>query len=341
MSGPRADPVANSFTDPFALPADLPRAPAGRVRVLSLSGGGYRGLFTAAVIRALEARLSADPAQPTPFGQHFDLIAGTSIGGILATVLASGVTGAALQALLQARGSSIFPPLRLRGLRKLLGRAPYQPQRLREAITELLPGAQQQLLGEHPSALLLTTVNWTTSRLQLLGSRPTRQGDLPGLTLMDAMLATSAAPAHFPVHQFRHHRFVDGGLAANAPDLHALQCARQMHPGAEINMLSIGTANPLHGRDPSAVPGRGLMWALPVIELVTNAQEMLAVQECAAQMGPHRYLRLNVPPSSAQQKQMDFDVASQASTDLLLSLADDCLASLQQPEWHRLMAIVR
>ena len=327
---------------PYTLPADLPRAKAGRVRVLSLSGGGYRGLFTAAVIQGLEARLGTDPTHPTPFGRHFDLIAGTSIGGILATALSSGVTGAALQALLQDRGSRIFPPLRLRGLRKLLGRAPYRPQQLRDAITQLMPGADRQLLGEHLPALLLTSVNWTTSKLHLLGSRPTRsQRDRLGLTLMDAMLATSAAPAHFPVHAFQHHRFVDGGLAANAPDLHALRCAQEMHPGAEIHMLSIGTANPLHGRDPSAVPGRGLLWAGPVIELVTNAQEMLAVQECAARMGPHRYLRLNVTPSGAQQKQMDFDVANPTSTGLLRSLADDCLASLQPAEWHRLMAIVR
>ena len=326
---------------PFTLPAGLPRAAPGRVRVLSLSGGGYRGLFTAALIRALEARLGPDPARPTPFGQRFDLIAGTSIGGILATALGCRATGAALQALLQRRGSSIFPPMRLRGLRKLLGRAPYDPQRLRSAICELLPDAEQQLLGQHAPALLLTTVNWTTSKLQLLGSRPTLgQRDQLGLTLMDAMLATSAAPAHFPVHSFQHHRFVDGGLAANAPDLHALQCAQQMYPGAEVHMLSIGTANPLHGRDPSAVPGRGLMWAGPVIELVTSAQEMLAVQECAARMGTHRYLRLNMPPSSAQQKQLDFDVADQTSTDLLLSLADDCLASLQPADWHRLKAIV-
>ena len=327
--------------EPFTLPAGLPRAAPGRVRVLSLSGGGYRGLFTAALIRALEARLGPDPARPTPFGQRFDLIAGTSIGGIMATALSCRATGAALQALLQRRGSSIFPPMRLRGLRKLLGRAPYDPQRLRSAICELLPDAEQQLLGEHAPALLLTTVNWTTSKLQLLGSRPTLgQRDQLGLTLMDAMLATSAAPAHFPVHSFQHHRFVDGGLAANAPDLHALQCAQQMYPGAEVHMLSIGTANPLHGRDPSAVPGRGLMWAGPVIELVTSAQEMLAVQECAARMGTHRYLRLNMPPSSAQQKQLDFDVADQTSTDLLLSLADDCLASLQPADWHRLKAIV-
>ncbi len=333
--------MSATLDDPFALPAGLPRARLGPVRVLSLSGGGYRGLFTAAVIKALEARLSPDPARPVPFGQHFDLIAGTSIGGILATALSCGATGAALQALLQRSGSHIFPPMRLRRLRKLLGRAPYDPRRLRAAITELLPQADQQLLGEHSAALLLTTVNWTTSKLQLLGSAPTRTlRDALGLTLMDAMLATSAAPAHFPVHAFEHHRFVDGGLAANAPDLHALQCAQQMYPGAEVRMLSIGTANPLHGRDPSAVPGRGVLWAGPVIELVTNAQEMLAVQECAARLGTHRYLRLNVPPSDVQQKQMDFDVANQINTDLLLTLAHDCLASLQPADWHRLKAML-
>ena len=48
----------------------------------------------------------------------------------------------------------------------------------------------------------------------------------------------------------------------------------------------------------------------------------------------------NMPPSSAQQKQLDFDVADQTSTDLLQSLADDCLASLQPADWHRLKAIV-
>ena len=325
--------------EPFTLPPTPPRAGAGRVRVLSLSGGGYRGLFTAAVMRALEARLDAGAARP--LGQYFDLIAGTSIGGILATALSCGVGATALERLLMQRGADIFPPMRLRGLRKLLGRAPYSPDRLRAAIATLLPDADHQPLGEHAPALLLTTVNWTSSRLQLLGSRPTGTlRDTLGLTLMDAMLATSAAPAHFPVHRFRQHRFVDGGLAANAPDLHALRCARQMHPGAEILMLSIGTANPLHGRDPSAVPGRGLMWAGPVIELVTNAQEMLAVEECAARMGPHRYLRLNLPPSAAQQARLDLDVANPTSTDLLRALADDCLASLSPADWQRLRAIV-
>jgi len=335
--------VSEPFFDQYALPDNAPREKTQRIKVLSLSGGGYRGLFTAAVIKSLEAQLSTPHSPPTPFGNHFDLIVGTSIGGILATALSAGVTGADLKAVLEDRGITIFPEIRLRSLRKLVGQPPYKPKHLRTAIKKLIPDADKRLLSQHQSALLLTAVNWTTSKLHLLGSYPTCERDNLGMTLMDAMLATSAAPAHFPVHAFEHHLFVDGGLAANAPDLHALLCAQKMHPNAEIQMLSIGTANPLHGRDPSAVPGRGVMWAGPVIELVMSAQEMLAVQECEAKMGPHRYLRLNVPPSSIQEKQMDFDIANKVSTNLLLSLADDCIRSLQQDKgkWQRLMTIIR
>jgi len=323
------------------LPPGLPPGVKKRVKVLSLSGGGYRGMFTAAVIASLEGTLSADPKKPIPFGQHFDLIAGTSIGGILATALSCGVKGSDLLAILEDQGGKIFPAMRLRRFRKLIGNAPYKPDHLRAAIKVLIHDADKLLIGQHRPGLLLTTVNWTTSKLHLLGSQSTPEKDMLGLTLMDAMLATSAAPAHFPAHAFKHHLFVDGGLAANAPDLQALQCAGKMFPDAEIQMLSIGTANPLHGRDPSAVPGRGFQWAKPVIELVMNAQEILAVQECQAKLGPSRYFRLNVPPSAAQAKHMDFDVANKLSTDLLLTLANDCLKSLSPAQKNELMSIIR
>lgn len=326
--------------DQFVLPAGLPPSPRKRVKVLSLSGGGYRGLFTAAVIEALEKQLSPDAQQLTPFGQHFDLIAGTSIGGILATALSAGVKGCDLRAVLEDRGSTIFPAMRWRVLRKVLGNAPYKPERLRSAILAVLPDAEKKLLSGHRPALLLTSVQWTTSKLHLLGSAGTPHQDILGLSLMDAMLATSAAPAHFPPHAFGPHRFVDGGLAANAPDVHALKCARRMFPDADIQMLSIGTANPLHGRDPSALPARGLSWARPVIELVMNAQEMLAVQECEATMG-RSYVRLNTPPSTAQSPRMDFDVADAVSTQLLLTLARDCLHSLSPQQRNALAAVIR
>lgn len=327
--------------DQYRLPSHRPSlAQPKRIKVLSLSGGGYRGLFTAAVINAIENRDSSSLSS-VPFGQRFDLIAGTSIGGILAVALSCGVKAARLEELLQEWGGAIFPSIKLLGLRKLFGRAPYNPERLRAAIKTVIPNADKRPLAAHQPGLLLTSVNWATSKLHLLGSAPTPDKDQLGLTLMDAMLATSAAPAHLPPHAAGGQQFVDGGLVANAPDLLALNCARRMYgDSAEIQMLSIGTANPLHGRDPSAIPSRGVMWAKPIIDLVMSAQEILAVQECSARLGPYRYIRLNTNPSGDQTKRMDFDVANKASTDLLLSLANDCVDTLQKAEWNRLKAII-
>jgi predicted acylesterase/phospholipase RssA len=310
--------------DQFELPEGLPDTGKKRVKVLSLSGGGYRGLFTAQVLSLLEQRLNADQSDKMPVGSHFDLIAGTSIGGILASGLAAGVTAQRLAKLLTEHGEKIFPGLWLRSARKLVWKAPYSPGPLRQAITKAMPDAERIKLSDFKPALLLTSVNWTSSKLHLLGSASTPHKDPLGLSLMDAMLATSAAPAHFPSHAFGNHLFVDGGLVANAPDLHALACANAMYPGAEIFMLSIGTANPQHGRDPSSIPSFGWRWAKPVIELTMNAQEMFAVQEAAATLGSHRYKRLNLSPAPTQLKHLDFDVANAESTQLLMALADQC-----------------
>lgn len=327
--------------DQFKLPDRAPVPTQTRVKVLALSGGGYRGLFTASIIEALERKLNEDRPQPMPFGRHFDLIAGTSIGGILAAALSYGATGSSIRKLLEEQGKAIFPPLRLRGLRKLIGEAPYNPEHLKAAIRRLIPDAEDLLIGRHAHPLVLTTVNWTSSQLQLLGSQATNVRDDLGLTLMDAMLATSAAPAHFPAHEFEHHLFVDGGLAANAPDVLALRCAQRIRPGLDVQMLSIGTANPLHGRDPSRVPKRGIGWAKPAIELTMHVQELLAVKQCEEELGESRYLRLNSAPSASQVKHVELDVVSDTSTKILRALADDCLESLSKEQKERLVSITQ
>ncbi|HFD87592.1 MAG TPA: hypothetical protein ENJ35_07945, partial [Gammaproteobacteria bacterium] len=70
-----------------------------RYRILALSGGGYRSLFTARILAKLEDHIGR------PLNQAFDLIAGTSIGGILAGGLAVGISAAKLADSLQDRGS--------------------------------------------------------------------------------------------------------------------------------------------------------------------------------------------------------------------------------------------
>lgn len=319
-------PAAATFTTASTDPHDqyglrhgeLDTGAPQRVFILALSGGGYRGLFSARLLARIETELLAG----RPIGEHFDLIAGTSVGGIIATALAHGVSASAVFAVLQDQGRKIFPERRFKAVRKLLGPAQYRPEPLCAAIHDGLPAHTTALaLAALNKPLLLTAVDWVSAELHLLGSGPTPARDGLGLSVLDAMLATSAAPAHFAPHVAAGHSFVDGGLAANAPDLLALQAARRMWAGAQLRLLGIGTANPLGGGNPQAMPGRGYRWAAPVIELCMHAQERQAVADCDAALGSH-YLRLNRHPSGDQIAAAAFDSATQASTDILIGLAD-------------------
>jgi uncharacterized protein len=306
-------------------PGTLAGGTRDQVRILSLSGGGYRGLFTARLL----ARIETDLLGGQPIGPCFDLIAGTSIGGIIATALVHGIPATAVCQVLARHGARIFPAFWFKAARKLVGKPLYDPQPLREAIHACLPAAiTRQPLRDVDRALLVTTVDWVSAELHLLGSQPTPWRDALGLSVLDAMLATSAAPAHFAPHVACGHSFVDGGLAANAPDLLALQGARQMWAGAQVRLLSLGTAHPLGGGNPQAMPRTGLGWAAPAIALSMHAQERQVVHSCTQVLGSH-YLRLNRAPSSQQVAAAAFDNATPASTAILMGLADQEFESIR------------
>ena len=80
-----------------------------KVRILSLNGGGVRGLYTITVLAEFE-RILANGDESYSIAEHFDLIAGTSIGGLLALGLADGKTARELQAKVLEHACTIFPP---------------------------------------------------------------------------------------------------------------------------------------------------------------------------------------------------------------------------------------
>ena len=77
-------------------------------RILAIDGGGIRGIFPATFLAGLEERYLGGVS----VSQYFDLIAGTSTGGIIALGLASGLTASELRDLYIERGCDIFPPIR-------------------------------------------------------------------------------------------------------------------------------------------------------------------------------------------------------------------------------------
>ena len=97
-----------------------------RFQVLSLSGGGYRGLYTAKILADLEQEIGG------PIAQRFDLIAGTSIGGILALAVAMEIPAEQMVKLFEQHGQEIFKRrLSLWGI----VRAPYSPEPLKRLLS--------------------------------------------------------------------------------------------------------------------------------------------------------------------------------------------------------------
>src|SRR5437588_10871769 len=86
---------------------------AGPKRLLSLDGGGVRGVISVAFLERIEAILSAQAGRNIRLGDWFDLIGGTSTGAIIATALALGKTTADLRDICHRLAPRAFSPLAL------------------------------------------------------------------------------------------------------------------------------------------------------------------------------------------------------------------------------------
>ena len=203
---------------------------AKKVRILSIDGGGIRGVIPAAVLNEIEKR--ADK----PVAELFDLIAGTSTGGILALGLTVAgddgrprYTAADLRELYLGRGAEIFPPLRPTWLRTGRGLFDerYREAALENVLEEYMGGAR---LKDAIAPVLVTA--YEIELRQPFFFRSVRANAEPSAydyPIKDAARATSAAPTYFQAARVAapddaHDSFalVDGGVFANNPAMCAL-----------------------------------------------------------------------------------------------------------------------
>jgi hypothetical protein len=297
------------------LPHRASRALPRRRQLLALSGGGYRGLFSAIVLEQLEAFAGK------PLARCFDLIADTSVGGLLACAIAVEVPVRRVRETLEEHAGAIFPKVRGKKPRQFAGTL-YDSDALRKAITLTLGEHAQTRLIDIAKPLLLPTVSWVTGKTLLLTSYGIAGSLASPLKLVDAALATSAAPTYFPPHKIQGDVLLDGGLTANAPDIAALSCAqRRWANGLESTyMLSVGTAGASAAGMAGDVPQSGLAWMLDkIIPLIMEAQAHLAAEQCAMLLD-QRCLRLNPVPGAGHAALNALDVIDVSMTQTLQAL---------------------
>lgn len=294
------------------------RLPAqGEMRVfhvLALSGGGYRSLYSAVILRQLEDVLGK------PLARHFDLICGTSAGGLLALGLAAEIPTSRLQAVFEEKGNRIFGTRDWS--RKLTGfftRAKHSNEGLREVLQETFG---DQTMGHLKHRVLIPAVNYSTGRGQFFKTphHPTFELD-QRMSLVDVALATSAAPVYFPIVRNQRGAFVDGGLVGNAPGLFGLHEVRTFLAPDEkikVRVLSIGTmtngATMAGGTDLD----RGFFqWKESLFNLVISAQES-SVDYMLCQMLKDDYVSLDEKPTPEQSADVkELDSVTEAATNTL------------------------
>lgn len=285
--------------------------------ILALSGGGFRGLYTATVLKHLEETLGM------PLANRFDLICGTSTGGLLALGLAANIPAPELQTMFERDGKRIFGSRSV--VRRVLSKfiiAKHSSAGLRSVLEERFRGIT---LGDLQHRVLIPAVNYSTGKGQFF---KTPHAPAFGIDhrrrLVDIGLATSAAPTYFPLHRVEDEGvFADGGLVGNSPGLFGLHEARevlQVPSTTTIRVLAIGTMTLGATLRGSAFLDRGIgLWGAKVFDLVISAQEN-AVDSMLKHRLSTNYVRIDDPATPDQSKDISsLDHVSPGAIDVLTS----------------------
>jgi patatin-like phospholipase/acyl hydrolase len=258
-----------------------------RFQILSLDGGGFRGMFSAAVLARLEEDLD------TRIVDHFDLIAGTSTGGIIALGLGLGLSPKEILSFYTEHGPRIFRDRsRMRVVRHVM-RAKYGSGPLRAALTEVFG---DRTFGESTKRLVITSYNIAADDVYLF-----RTPHLPTLkrdwreSAVNVALATSAAPTYLPGMRLDGARLVDGGVWANNPTMVALTEAVGPLgiPLEKIRVFSLGTTTDVRNRHRRLDKGGLLPWAGDAVEVLMRAQSESAAKQVRHFVGKENVFRLN------------------------------------------------
>ncbi len=265
-----------------------------RFRILSLDGGGIRGLLTAVVLERLERGIPGWIARS-------DLLAGTSTGALIALGLAKGMSASEIRELYEKHGAAIFRPAG-RGNLQDLGRtagAAYDNRPLRRLLRDRF--------GDLRLEDLRTRVLVPTFALDNGAPSPARRSwaarffhNVPGTDgdgrrrVRDVALYSCAAPAYFPSVD----GFIDGGVVANNPALVALaqsqdsRLSDRVPAMRQVALLSLGT-----GRSRMRIEGARLdwgigQWARPILGILAEGSIDVVDYQCRQFLG-RRYHRLS------------------------------------------------
>jgi uncharacterized protein len=273
---------------------------AERVRVLSIDGGGIRGIIPALVLAEIEKRTGR------PIAELFELVAGTSTGGLIALALtAPGEDGAPawsaeqVAEVYEERGHEIFDTTlfqKLRSARGLIDER-YDERGLERVVGDVVG---QRRLSDALTDLVITAYETKDRFPFFFRSAQARAREDYDFPMLDVALATSAAPTYFEarlVHDStgRPYSLIDGGVFASNPAMCAYVDAIDSEPDAEVLLLSLGTGGLTRPLPWEQIKDWGFVgWARPLLDVIFDGVSDTTDHQLGMLLGESRYWRFQV-----------------------------------------------
>jgi hypothetical protein len=280
-------------------------------RILSIDGGGIRGILPLAAL----ARLERDWLRGGSIADCFDMVAGTSTGGIIALGLARGLTAQQILDIYMQRGVEVFPRMGLlkrkwtKGWQYLVNRC--ESAALYALIDEVV-GERQ--LWESQIRLCIPSAE-TRHFEPFIFKTPHHPDYRLDWSQRMSLVAktTSAAPAHFrPVVAEDGHEFIDGGVWANNPVMIAVADALSCFDikREQLQILSMGCGRTRYEMTPFRRQLGGLLaWTELMFETM-EIQSQNVIGQARLIASGDRVLRVDAPPMSRPIELWDWERAA-------------------------------
>ena len=260
-------------------------------RILTIDGGGIKGVFPAAFLATVEDAIERNVAD------YFDLIVGTSTGGIIALGLGLGLSAKELLAFYEEHGPTIFKGNR--GLRWLrwLGTSKYSSTPLEKALRSCFGDKR---LGDSKKRIVIPSLNLENGEVYVYKTahHPRLERDYKEKAV-EVALKTAAAPTYFPTRRSSAGTpLIDGGTWANNPVGMSVVEAITLFdwPRDSLKILSLGcTTEPLSVKFGRNVSLGRLYWATKFVDVFMHAQSHASLGTAKLLAGHENVIRIDPP----------------------------------------------
>ncbi|RDY57939.1 CBASS cGAMP-activated phospholipase [Flagellimonas nanhaiensis] len=301
-------------------------------KILSIDGGGIKGLYSSKILEHFEQEFQCNVVD------HFDMICGTSTGGILGLALSLKIKAEEISRMYEENGEKIFPnQSKLKGKIKqsLLG-GKYSDKPLRSALEATF--GDHKIKDSH-CLLCIPSYSVTDARPFIFkyDHEENKQRRDNNAKYVDVALATSAAPTYFPLAEIEYYnsrQFIDGGIYANNPSIVGLIEALDYFVGEdkeydEVQILSISSLNNLEGEVTGLSRKRSFLhWQEKLFEAILTGQAKFVdyFMRKASESDSIPVKHVRVPSdklSPTQQKIIKLDKATKKSINMLRIKGND------------------